>query len=376
MNAPFVFGKIATRNNFIDRRKEIQHLKMNFYSGINTILISPRRWGKSSLVEKAGHELVDENPDYRVVFIDMFNIRSEEEFYKDLSEKVIKSVSGKIDEIVENSKKFLRQWIPKISFTPGAQEEISFGLDWKEVSKNPDEILNMAETISNEKKVKIIICIDEFQNIAFFDDPLAFQKKLRSNWQHHQSTTYCLFGSKRHMLMEFFTSPSMPFYKFGDMIFLEKIQTKYWEEFIVRTFEETGKKITKKQAVKISSLAENHPYYVQQLAQQTWLRTNKKASDKIIDDAVESLILQLSLLFQSITESLSTTQINFLKAVLHKVVRFSSKETIEEFGLGTSANVIKIKKALISKEIIDDRAGKIEILDPIYAKWLKDFYFR
>ncbi len=376
MNAPFVFGKIAIRNNFIDRQKEIQHLKMNFYSGINTILISPRRWGKSSLVEKAGNEVIHENRDYRVVFIDMFNIRSEEDFYKTLSEKVIKSVSGKFEDIVENSKKFFRQWIPKISFSPDAQQEISFGLDWKDVSKNPNEILNLAETISSEKKLKIIICIDEFQNIAFFDDPLAFQKKLRSNWQHHQNATYCLFGSKRHMLMEFFASPSMPFYKFGDLMFLDKIETKYWEKFIVETFESTGKIISGKHAVKIASLAENHPYYVQQLAQQTWLRTHKKASEKVIEEATESLILQLSLLFQSITESLSTTQINFLKAVLHNVVKFSSKETIEEFGLGTSANVIKIKKALISKEIIDDRGGKIEILDPIYAKWLKDFYFR
>ncbi len=376
MNAPFIFGKIAIRNNFIDRKKEIKHLKTNFYSGINTILISPRRWGKSSLVKKAGDEVVKENQNYRVVFIDMFNIRSEEDFYKSLSETLIKAVSGKFEEIVENSKKFFKQWIPKITFSPDTQQEISFGLDWRDVSENPDEILNMAEAISVEKKINIIVCIDEFQNIGYFKEPLAFQKKLRSHWQNHQKTTYCLFGSKRHMLMEFFASPSMPFYKFGDLMFLDKIETKYWEKFIVETFSATGKKISKKLAVKIALLSENHPYYVQQLAQLTWLRTEKRATEKVITDAIESLVLQLSMLFQNITESLSTTQINFLNAVIHNVKQFSSQDTIEKFRLGTSANVIKIKRVLISKEIIDERNGKIEILDPIYAKWLKDFYFR
>jgi hypothetical protein len=376
MNAPFIFGKIAIRNNFIDRKKEIKHLKTNFYSGSNTILISPRRWGKSSLVKKAGDEVVKENQNYRVVFIDMFNIRSEEDFYKSLSETLIKAVSGKFEEIVENSKKFFKQWIPKITFSPDTQQEISFGLDWRDVSENPDEILNMAEAISVEKKINIIVCIDEFQNIGYFKEPLAFQKKLRSHWQNHQKTTYCLFGSKRHMLMEFFASPSMPFYKFGDLMFLDKIETKYWEKFIVETFSATGKKISKKLAVKIALLSENHPYYVQQLAQLTWLRTEKRATEKVITDAIESLVLQLSMLFQNITESLSTTQINFLNAVIHNVKQFSSQDTIEKFRLGTSANVIKIKRVLISKEIIDERNGKIEILDPIYAKWLKDFYFR
>ena len=375
MNAPFIFGKIAISDNFIDRQKDILRLKTNFYSGINTILISPRRWGKSSLVEKAGKEVEEENRGYRVVFIDMFNIRSEGDFYKALSERLIKAVSGKFEELVENSKKFFKHWIPRISFSPDAQQEFSFGLDWNEVSENPDEILNMPETISLDKKLKIIVCIDEFQNIGLFENPLGFQKKLRSHWQHHQNTTYCLFGSKRHMLMEFFASPSMPFYKFGDLMFLDKIETKYWIKFIAEQFEKTGKSISKKNAAKIALSVENHPYYVQQLAQQVWLRTNKKATEKIIDEALESLILQLSLLFQSITETLSTTQVNFLKALLSNATKFSSKDTIEKFGLGTSANVVKIKRALISREIIDEHNRKIEILDPVYAKWLKDYYF-
>ena len=135
MEMPFIFGKLALEQNFTDREKEIEHLKQNFTGGINTILISPRRWGKSSLVQKAGKEAAKSDKNLRMVYIDLYNIRREEDFYKYLSEKVLSAVSNKLEELAENAKKFLKQWIPKISFTPDAQQEVSFGLDWQQVKK-------------------------------------------------------------------------------------------------------------------------------------------------------------------------------------------------------------------------------------------------
>ena len=85
-----------------------------------------------------------------------------------------------------------------------------------------DRLVKLMEEALAAKK-QIILCIDEFQNISEFDHPVDFQKKLRAHWQLHQHVTYCLYGSKRHMLMEVFSSPSMPFYKFGDIIFLENL---------------------------------------------------------------------------------------------------------------------------------------------------------
>lgn len=375
MDTPFVYGKLATGKNFTDRKNEVVHLSQNFLSGTNTILISPRRWGKSSLVKKVSEEVTKTKKSIRIVSLDMFNIRSESDFYKTLSEHVLNAISGKFDEFIENAKKFLKQWAPKITYTPDAQQEINLGLDWHEVAKQPDEILDLPELLAIEKELKIIICIDEFQNLSYFENPLAFQKKLRSHWQRHQNTSYCIYGSKRHMLMDVFASSSMPFYKFGDLMFLDKIPAEYWGTFIRERFKSTGKEISKKQAVRIAGLVDNHPYYVQQLSQLCWLRTDTNLTDLIIDESLESLILQMSLLFQNLTESLNTSQVNFLKAFLDGVKMFSSKDSIEKYKLGTSANVNQIKKALIKKEIIDEQTGNIEILDPLYAIWLKKFYF-
>ena len=189
-----------------------------------------------------------------------------------------------------------------------------------------------------------------------------------------QKFCYYLYGSKRHMLLEVFTSPSMPFYNFGSILFLQKISLDNWKSFIVEKFSETGKNISPELAEVIAVNTECHSYYVQQLAQICWLRTVKVTNRKIIDESFESLILQLSLLFQNITETLSTNQLNFLKAIINDEEKLSSKEVIQKYNLGTSANVSRVRHALIDEEIIDQTEGEIQILDSIYKAWLKNFY--
>ena len=71
----------------------------------------------------------------------------------------------------------------------------------------------------------MIICLDEFQNLAFFKDFENFEKKLRATWQRQKSVTYCLYGSHKHMMTEIFNNPSKPFYRFGDIMLLQKIET-------------------------------------------------------------------------------------------------------------------------------------------------------
>lgn len=376
METPFVFGRLAIKKNFTNREKEKKRLINNFLMLVNTTLISPRRWGKSSLVEKAADEARKSDKNLRFCFIDAFNVRTEEQFYQLLATEVLKTSASKFEMLFDNAKTFMGKFLPNLSFSPDNQNEVSLSLDWKEVKKQPDDILNMVEKIAVAKGWKFVVCIDEFQNIATFQDPVAFQKKLRANWQKHQHTAYCLYGSKRHMLMDVFTDSSMPFYKFGDLMFLEKIEKEDWIKFIKGRFKDTKKLISKANAALVADLAECHPYYVQQLAQQCWFRTKDECCEQMVYEAHEGVVDQLSLLFQSKTEELTNSQVNFLKALIEDVTQFSSKETMEEYNMGTSANVVRIKKTLENKEIIDIRGSNIMLLDPMYKSWLKSRYFK
>lgn len=376
MEMPFVYGKLAGDAEFTNRTQDTAHLIQNLTGGVNTILISPRRWGKSSLVAHAVSIIKKKHKHIRVCQLDLYSTRNEEEFYAQYSAAVISACSNRLEEAMDFTRKFLSKFIPKISVSTDPDSGFSLGLDWKEVRKDPTDILNLPETIARSKKIKIVVCIDEFQNMAGFADSLAFQKKLRAAMQRHKHVTYCFYGSKRHMMMNVFTSPSMPFYKFGDLMFLQKLTAADLTRFILKRFTDTGKNILKDDAALIAKLTACHPYYAQQLAQQVWLQTARKTNRTIVLQSHERICDQLSMLFQSITDALPATQVNFLHALCEGETRFYAKEVIDAYRLGTSGNVSKVKKALEDREIIDLFNKKIDFLDPYYAHWLKTRYFR
>lgn len=375
METPFIFGKIATEKNFTDREKETAFLVQSFSSLINTIIISPRRWGKSSLVNKAAKLAIDNDSQLRICQIDLFNVRNEEHFYSLLAQKVIAATSSKWDEAIENAKKFFSRLVPKITIGTDPSNEVSIDFDWEDVRCNPDEVLDLAEKIAKEKGLKIVVCVDEFQNIAEFSDPDHFQKKLRSHWQLHQNVAYCLYGSKRHMMLDIFTNSSKPFYKFGNLMFLNKIETPYLVEFFNSRFRDTGKSITSEASHLIASLTDNHPYYAQQLAQLSWLRTKDECTEETVREAHASLVEQLSLLFVTITETLTTQQLSYLNALINGEKSIGSTEVMHRYKITSSTSIYRSKEALVKNDILDNIGGKYSLQDPIYAYWLKHQFF-
>lgn len=376
MEAPFIFGRIATDENFTDREKETEHLVNNFESLINTVIISPRRWGKSSLVHRAADIAMRADKNIRICTIDLFNVKTEEQFYTVLARNLIQGTSSRWEEAVENAKKFFSRLVPKISVGAGPGSEISIDFDWEEMKSNPDEILDLSERIAEAKGVKIVVCIDEFQNIAEFEDPLFFQRRLRAHWQRHKKVSYCLYGSKRHMMMEVFTDSSMPFYKFGDIFFLNKIDTEHFIPFITERFSSTGKSITEEACRKIVKLADNHPYYVQQLSQLSWLRTSGQCDVETVVKAHLSLVEQLSLLFSNLMETLTFQQTCYLHALIAGEKSITSAETMYRYHISSATAASRSLKTLIKKDILDSKSGEISFQDPIFEYWLRHDYYQ
>jgi hypothetical protein len=245
----------------------------------------------------------------------------------------------------------------------------------KEPNLSLDEILDLPQALAKDMGKKIVVCIDEFQNIHEYADSLAFQRTLRAHWQTHDKVCYCLYGSKRHLLMDIFNAYNMPFYKFGDILFLQKIGREDWVKFISGRFESTGKHISDELSGKIADAMQNHPYYTQQYSQQVWLRTKNECTEAILQTALSGLIDQLSLLFTNIIDSLTTKQINFLLAIVSGETGFSSANVLKKYNLGTSANIKNLKKATLEKDLIDILPdNQIVLQDPTFEYWLKNYY--
>lgn len=371
INPPFVFGIKVSGETFTDRVNETKRLKKNFEAGLNTILISPRRMGKTSLVDKVSTLVTSD--DIKVARFDAFSCRNEADFVNALATSVIKATSSQWEDWMQNVKIFLSRFVPKINIgsDPMTEFSISFELDTR--PELLEDILELPATIAQKKGIRLVVCIDEFQQIGEFENSLTFQKKLRGVWQHHENVCYCLYGSKKSMMEKMFQNHSNPFYRFGDIFYLNKIPREDWIPFIIERFEQTGKTISSELAGKVADLTQCYSAYVQQLAWFLWVQTDKVATQADLDYAVNQLLDSCEPLFIVQTEKLTRMQLNFLRALTDGITNgFSHQEILNKYGFRSSANISRIKEALIDKDlIVPTGIGQIELSDPILGLWLK-----
>ena len=198
---------------------------------------------------------------------------------------------------------------------------------------------------------------------------------MRANWQRHKNVTYCIYGSKRHMMTDIFNNASKPFYRFGDMMMLQKISTENWIKFIVESFAATDKTIQESDAEYIPALMKDHSWYVQQLAHYTWQKTEKNAEKEVIIEALKELIYANTPFYQKEIETISTTQLNLLKAIIKGESQFTSTLVMQKYKLGTPRNVSKNKAILTKNDMIHEVDGKYELLDPAFELWFSKHYF-
>ena len=372
MDRAFVYGMSVEGENFTDRVKETKRLKLDFENGINVILVSPRRMGKSSIVKRVKSEMT--NPGLKIVLMDIYDCRSEYDFYNRFASAIIKGTSTKTEQILETIKRFLVRLTPKISFSPEPMSEVSLSLGITPQNYQPEEILQLPEMIAQEQGVHLVVCIDEFQQIGEFSDSLAVQKRLRGVWQHQRNVSYCLFGSKKHLMTKLFQNRKMPFYQFGETMFLDKIPTSDWIAYICSRFVKQGKQISEELAQKICETVENNSSYVQQLAWNVFAETNKEATIEDFENGVQALMAQCSGLFEQQIMGLTSYQLNFIRAICDGVhTDFGSKTILENYNLGTKSNITRIKTTLRDRELIDITQDGVFLEDPVFRMWIKKY---
>lgn len=371
MDSPFVFGVRVEGDAFTDRKEETKRLKMNFLYGVNTILISPRRMGKTSLVDKACALVKSDS--VKIAKMDAFGCRSEADFVDSFATAVIRATSSKWEEWVENAKTFLSRFVPKVTFGQDPVNDFSISFEYNTGNNAVEDILRLPERIASQKGCRLVVCVDEFQQIGEFPDSLTFQKKLRSVWQLQSHVSYCLYGSKKHMMENMFQRQDYPFYRFGDLFYLGKISESDWIEYIRGRFEITGKEISEELARRICEVTERYSSYVQQLAWFVWLRCGNAATAEDVEFGIDRLLDACEPLFIQQTESLSAYQMNFLHLLADGIHSgFTRTSVLGSYRLGTAANITRIKKSLMEKELITISGPMAyEISDPILSLWLK-----
>ena len=311
----------------------------------NVILAAPHGWGKENFVRQAAFLLTEKNKDFQVCFLDLFNISTKEEFLIQFSDKILRLGNPQ-----------LRQKLQSIA--------------------QGDEILTLPHLISTRQKVKVLICIGNFQNITRFKDSLPLQKAIRAKWRSQSNCAFFFYGNRHQELTNLFRTPGSPLSRFGRLYTKKTSRIYEIETTIKKQFFDTDKRITPEAAKLIAVKANQHPFYTELLVRNSWFRTDYNCTVQIVNEVFTDLVLQFRYYFQYIIDNLTNKQLYYLKAVLDHAYKICSAYNLEHFQLGRSSNVARVRESLIRKEIIEVIGKEVIILDPLLEHWLVHSFFR
>ena len=173
------------------------------------------------------------------------------------------------------------------------------------------------------------------------------------------------------MMLDIFKNSSHPFYRFGQIMYIQKIDSEYWIPYIQKGFDDYGKSISEMQAKRICDIVKCHSWYVQQLSFFVWSATIHSVTDRTIDQQIETLIDTNSPVFESETDALAPSQQAMLRALVDGEQHLNSKSVILKYGLGGSQTIARNKTVLVEKDVIEISRGTYRFVDPVYELWLR-----
>lgn len=297
---PFKFGSIVDVPHFTNRKEELHKVKSILDSDVHLIIMSPRRYGKTSLIKKAINEIGRPN-----IHVDLQVITSE----VDLAEQLLKKVHVLYP--FEKIKKFIKTFrvIPIVSINP-VSEEINVSFDTLQKDKTAlEDVLDLLNTISVKNR-RLIVIFDEFQAIRKMSKD--GEKILRSIMQHHNDISYVFLGSHESLMRDIFENRKASFYHFGYIFHLSKIPHEDFLKFLTDGFANMDKHPETISKI-ILDITKSHPYYTQQLAFEVW-ETIKKGEviEAPVDEAFNEVIKYHDIDFERIWNTLKNMDMKVL----------------------------------------------------------------
>lgn len=361
MTNPFRFGSVVTREYFTNRENEIKEIVSEIKAGQHIVLMSPRRYGKTSLIDEAMKV-----SQMKWIRINMELISDEVDLANYYVKKAL-SLSR-----FEKIKRYLKNLKiqPYIQIQPITNEiSVSFTAEEKNISTLLSDSFQLPETIAKNMKNKIVIVFDEFQEIRRISSML--ERKMRGIFQYHQNITYVFIGSQESMIREIFQNKKNPFYKFGRHITLHKIAEPKFSSFVVKRF--FSQKIDARKIVKdILKFTDCHPYYTQQLCHEIYILSEKKTLTKeIINKAVGQIATEHHADYSRWWNGLTNTQRKVIIGIASDDCSPTSQEFIRKYGIksaSTSGSVVS--KLIAIGTLVKKNGEKIRIEDPFWKEWI------
>ena len=368
---PFQFGVVIGDDAFCNRKKEIRFLKDQIENGYSTWLFSPRRFGKTSLVEKVFRETNSAT----CLFVDLYNVKSLDDFSRKYSEILAKNLfrwKDDVKKLTSNLASGFKNLSPGISFDEFGNPDFTLRVNKIEQQSDIETILDLPNKIQGQRGKRICIAFDEFQEIKRIDPFLL--NWMRSAFQRHQNISYIFLGSKQSMMGDIFVSVRSPFYEFATKMNLTVIDRDELALFIKEKFQEYALHITDHTVNDILEKSDCQPHYTQFFASVVFdlIKSGHNQTAEGFSSLWFNKVLNAQVdIFQDIYDQLTNTQ----RAVLEALAKITdegifSDEAREKFQLPVSSTVNDALKALQKKALIYKSSDRYNFSNPVFKEWL------
>lgn len=371
LDNPFVVGKYVSPDYFCDRKQETTTLLKHLTNGRNVALISPRRMGKSGLIEHTfGQPALQA---YRTFFIDIYGTRSFAEFIYLFGKSIFQQLKPLSTQWRQRFVQVVRSLQVGIKFDPATASpmwDVSIG-DISNPKITLDEIFEYIDSADSP----CIIAFDEFQQIANYTDEVEIEAVLRSKIQHCRNAQFIFAGSRRHLMSQMFLSPSKPFYQSVVTMGLEPIPLTAYTEFAVRLFSENGKTVQPEVVESVYNAYSGVSWFVQMMMNELFALTAEggTCAMEMLPIAQKNVINGQEMAFRTLMDTIPTKQKEVLLAVAKEgeAQNITSAAFVRRHRLTSPSSVQSAVKSLLATDLLTHDNGTYRVYDYFFADWLR-----
>lgn len=376
MDTPFVYDRYVTGKNFVGRKMDCTILGNLLEAGEQVVMYEPPKSGKMSVIQQTLYNMRTAGKQFMVVHVNLFNVRTLEEFLIKFGTAVIRPLYSTQEEYSTVISEFLggTHFVFDSARFASCDEVVS--VNWDLDDNDVDMMMRLPGVMAEQRQVPYFVIIEEFQNLMHdkrAEDVFKVMEKVLAD--RNRKVSFIFTGSQVNAMKYIFAEKKF-FYRLVEHLPLQKVDDREIIEHIVRGFMVSGKVIERNLVLGACELFRGQMWYLNHFTSICDTMSRGYINEGILMEALKIIISIHEPRFISIVNDLTDHQLSLLKAILDGVVRFSASDVIEKYGLNSSANVRRVKDALKKKEVItfNDKDEPV-ILDPLFEYWVSRHYF-
>lgn len=371
-NNPFILTPMIPEEYFCDLEEETRRLVTTVTNQSNIVLISPRRVGKTGLINHC-FEQPEIKDEFITISIDILHTTSFGELILELGNAVFKNVAKRSDRMLAKFTAALRSLRASFGYDP-LNGTPTFDIKLGQVS-TPDYTLDEILGYLEEADKPCIVAIDEFQQITNYPEK-NIEALLRGRIQRLRNTFFIFAGSERRIMNEMFFSSKRPFYLSASLMQLEPIKIENYIAFVKHHFEANNKLINDETITNIYHQWQGITMYMHRILHDAFIivQEGEECTMQVIEDVTNTYISQNEKRLQEMLAFISPQQKELLYAIAREGVatKLTSAAFVKRNQLKSASAVQSAVKRLLEYDIITQKGHEFSISDPLLSIWLRN----